>query len=75
MTSRKQKQLAQQTDRDLRAIRDQVEKRVLRIGARFGDIDNCMVTSADDLLREVNRWIEGQPAYMDECVQGGNWNF
>jgi hypothetical protein len=67
--------LARQTERDLTALRDQIEKRVLAIGGRFGDIDNAMVSQADDLQRTFEHWAGEMRAYMDECVKDDLWKF
>jgi hypothetical protein len=46
-----------------------VEKFGHSIGARFGDIDNTMVTHADDLIATVCHWAKETREYMDQAVE------
>ena len=67
------KALEAQTERNLKALEKFVEKQTMAIGYRFMDIDGCMVSTTDELKRDVNRWIKEQREYMAECVKGGMW--
>lgn len=66
---------ARQTERNLAKLRDVVEKHVLEIGYRFGDVDNTMVTMADQLQDDVTRWIAQVREYMADRVSGDHWEF
>lgn len=63
-----------QTERDLKALDDAVEKRVLAIGARFGECDDAIVRMADQLLDDTRRWMAELREYMDEReAEGWDW--
>jgi hypothetical protein len=68
------KRLARETEKDLKRLSDDVDKRVYAIGGRFGDVDQMMVNAADDLKRTVDRWIEEIREIMAEQVAEDNWN-
>ena len=62
------------TERDLKRLDDDVEKRVLAIGARFGECDEALVRMADDLLDSTRRWAREMREYMDEReAEGETW--
>jgi hypothetical protein len=60
-----------QTERDLKRLDDDVEKRVLAIGARFGECDEALVRMADELLAMTRRWSTELREYMDERESDG----
>jgi len=63
-----------QTERDLKRLDDDVEKRVLAIGARFGECDEALVRMADDLLERTRRWAAELREYMEEReAEGERW--
>lgn len=64
-----------QTERDLKRLDDDVEKRALAIGARFGECDEALVRMADDLLEMTRKWATELREYMDEREQidGETW--
>jgi hypothetical protein len=63
-----------QTERDLKRLDDDVEKRVLAIGERFGECDEALVRMADDLLRTTRAWAAELREYMDErAADGETW--
>jgi hypothetical protein len=67
------KQLKSQTERNIRTLLLAVQKPALAIGYRFGDIDQVMVSEADDLVAMVQHWADKQRHYMDECIKEGMW--
>jgi hypothetical protein len=67
------KQLKAHTERNIRTIVLAIQKPVLAIGYRFGDIDQVMVSSADELLQMVDHWAAKQRKYVDECIAEGVW--
>lgn len=60
-----------QTERDLKRLDDDIEKRVLAIGARFGECDEALVRMADDLLATTRRWAADLREYMNERESDG----
>jgi hypothetical protein len=66
---------AAETERNLHRLRDAVEKEALAIAYRFGDIDNTMVTMADQLKDDVDRWIAEVREYIEEAVRDDHWRF
>lgn len=63
------KQMRAATEREIAAVVAVVEKFGHSIGARFGDIDNTMVTHADDLIATVCHWAKETREYMDQAVE------
>lgn len=63
------------TERDLKALDDAVEKRVLRIGERFGECDEVLVRMADELLNDVRRWADELREYMTEREEVDGWDW
>ncbi|WP_263353312.1 hypothetical protein [Acidicapsa acidisoli] len=67
------KQIKAQTERNIRAIVLAIQKPAMAIGYRFGDIDQVMVSAADELLAMVDRWADEQRKYIENCVTEGIW--
>lgn len=61
------KQMEYATNRNLKALHNAVEKQVIAIGGRFGDIDEVMVTMADEIFAAVTDMIASMREYMAEA--------
>lgn len=62
------------TERDLKRLDDDVEKRALAIGARFGECDEMLVRMADNLLEMTRTWASELREYMSErAAEGETW--
>lgn len=61
--------LQKETERDIRKIITAIQKPIINIGYRFGDIDQSMVNAADELTHIVDSWAQQLREDMEVIVK------